>query len=818
MRRNWLMRRKITAGTLVALAVGAWTVSSLPAQQPNADRPKRVLLIDQIDNLGRTIFDGILSPFQQASKHEPAVAPEDRPTRYANRPNLTHVQREEVDEPASERLAERVSPQGLPQSRTNLWDQWTGEKTSSAESKATPYANAYPPEMKSPPLGQSRLAVPAETMPKNLDRDPAPGTAEIRTQETSPGMPQSVADPTSKRLHERLSVLRESPFDDFPSKDVAADGPSAEAGSGQAVAENQSPREPSRQEAAPAAATRPHFADADAPARIAADSPEATAVKPDADPTPLRVETSTVIHPAPVQKGEAPPPDEEIASPRGPEPIADGDVLITRQSPILDVRTVGPRRITVGKPSAFVVNISNSGLVAANDAVVTIDLPEWADVVGTESTTGTAGWVQSAGVAKQYQWTVGRLDAKGKEQLTLNIVPRKSQPFDLAVRWDYKPVASQTLIEVQEPKLEMRLEGPRQILFGAKQVYRLELSNSGSGDAEDVEISLMPVGVGNRMPATHKLGVLAAGGKKAVEVELTARQDGELTVEVEARGDAGATAKLVEKIVVVRPALKVEIEGPPMQYAGTVAKYLIRVANPGTAAAGNVRVSATIPAGARHELSTPTASLTPDGKELTWTLESIAAGAEKTFTLHCTLDESGARRLSVRTTADNDLTAMADATTLVETMPDLALAVKDPVGPIAVGAEATYQVAIQNRGTETAEDVEVVAYFSRGIEPTAAEGAEYSISPGQIVFQKIASLGVGKGISLLVHAKAETAGNHVFRVEVYCKASGIRLVSEEMTHYYSGSDGPQQATRENAASEDRYLRTAERPQAEESSQ
>ena len=501
-----------------------------------------------------------------------------------------------------------------------------------------------------------------------------------------------------------------------------------------------------------------------------------------------------------------------------PEPQASSDnVLITRQSPVLDVRTVGPRRISVGKPSAFVVNINNSGLVAANDAVVTIDLPEWTDVVGTESTTGTAGWVQSAGASRQFQWIVGRLEAKGSEQLTLNVVPRKSQPFDLAVRWDYKPVATQTMIEVQEPVLEMRLDGPREIRYGAKEVYRLELSNSGTGDADNVEISLMPVGIGNRAPATHKLGVLPAGGKKAVEVELTAHQDGELTVEVEAHGDAGAKARLVEKIVVVRPALNVEIDGPPMQYAGSVGKYVIRVTNPGTAAARNVTVAATIPAGARHELSTPTATLTPDGKQVTWALDSIAPGAQRTFTLHCKLDESGSSLLAVRTTADDNLSAMADATTLVETMPDLALSVKDPVGPVPVGTEATYQLSIQNRGSETAEDVEVVAYFSQGIEPTSAEGAQYKITPGQVVFQKIASLGVGKGVSLLVHAKAEAAGNHVFRVEVYCKAAGIRLVSEEMTHYYNGADGPQQATRANVPSEGAYLRTAERSQGEESS-
>ena len=142
---------------------------------------------------------------------------------------------------------------------------------------------------------------------------------------------------------------------------------------------------------------------------------------------------------------------------------------------------------------------------------------------------------------------------------------------------------------------------------------------------------------------------------------------------------------------------------------------------------------------------------------------------------------------------------------------DLVLDVKDPVGPVPVGTEATYTISIQNRGTETADGVEAVVYFSRGIEPVSADGAHHKLGPGQVVFERIPSLGVGKSIQLQIRAKAETAGNHVFRAEVYCNASGIRLVSEEMTHFYGGRSRPQQAATDPADSAHDVLRTAERP-------
>ena len=65
---------------------------------------------------------------------------------------------------------------------------------------------------------------------------------------------------------------------------------------------------------------------------------------------------------------------------------------------------------------------------------------------------------------------------------------------------------------------------------------------------------------------------------------------------------------------------------------------------------------------------------------------------------------------------------------------------------------------------------------------------------------------------LTIMAKAGVAGNHVFRAEVHCKTAGMRLVREEMTHYYQDGPGMQQAnvaTRPEAAHDDQ--RTAERP-------
>ena len=71
--------------------------------------------------------------------------------------------------------------------------------------------------------------------------------------------------------------------------------------------------------------------------------------------------------------------------------------------------------------------------------------------------------------------------------------------------------------------------------------------------------------------------------------------------------------------------------------------------------------------------------------------------------------------------------------------PPLVLEVHDPDGPVAVGTEATYELVIRNRGTKSAENVQVKTFFSHGIEPTPSETTrrstpEWICSPSGLCF------------------------------------------------------------------------------------
>ena len=133
-------------------------------------------------------------------------------------------------------------------------------------------------------------------------------------------------------------------------------------------------------------------------------------------------------------------------------------------------------------------------------------------------------------------------------------MPRKSSPLDLAISYTFTPETTQTMVEVQEPKLAMSLTGPSEVLFGQTKVYKLTISNPGNGDTHNVSVTLLPIGHGSEAPGTHKLGNLAAGESKTIDIELTARQSGASTSKLRALPKAVCGPKLRKKFESVAPS------------------------------------------------------------------------------------------------------------------------------------------------------------------------------------------------------------------------------------------------------------------------
>lgn len=471
--------------------------------------------------------------------------------------------------------------------------------------------------------------------------------------------------------------------------------------------------------------------------------------------------------------------------------VRNNDVLVARQSPVIGIETAGPRSIKIGEPASFRVVMRNAGQVAGEGVVAEVLVPEWTEVVSTHASLGSARVVNRDDQQMVVEWTLGRLASQGREELELQIVPRKSEPFELAVQWKQSPILSQTQVEVQEPKLELKVNGPDETLYGREETYELVIANPGTGDAENVVVRLVAAGPTEENAATHPVGTVTAGETKVVEIELTAREAGEFWIKAEGAADGGLSASTAEMVLVRRAELQVEISGPQFQYAGTPAEYLVRVANRGNAPARDVEIKTVLPSGLRHVESSQRGRVDVQPGQLVWSLEGLPAGEQREFSLTCELTAPGEMRSEVLCRAADDLNATAAVTTTVEALADLVLEVSDPQGPVAVGADATYEIRIHNRGTSGAQHIDLAAFFSEGIEPVDAGPHEHQLAAGQVVFNSIPELNPGETIVLEVHARAEASGNHAFRAELSCEPLGTKLAAQEMTRFYDSG----QATR-----------------------
>jgi hypothetical protein len=151
-------------------------------------------------------------------------------------------------------------------------------------------------------------------------------------------------------------------------------------------------------------------------------------------------------------------------------------------------------------------------------------------------------------------------------------------------------------------------------------------------------------------------------------------------------------------------------------------------------------------------------------------------------------------QLTLSAQADGDIRKTVQATTEVQAVADLALDVVDTAGPVAVGQPVTYEIRVRNRGMKSAEAVDVVAFFSDGIEPEKAEGQTHDIQPGMVVFKPLPTVGANQEKVLKVTARATTAGTHRLRVELRSVAPQTQLSHEDSTLFYA-DDAPSEAAK-----------------------
>lgn len=465
------------------------------------------------------------------------------------------------------------------------------------------------------------------------------------------------------------------------------------------------------------------------------------------------------------------------------------DVRFGSNVPSLRVHTQGPDTLVVGKPAEYLITLANQSDFSAREIAVHITLPAWVELRSHQAESGEVQ--RQAGEENRDEhlaWNVEQVAARGEQTLTLLLVPRAGRAFELGVDVSVRPTASATKIAVKEPKLKLHLAGTADVVSGEEARWTVAVENPGTGDAHDVMLDLFSDA--NKL-GTQQIGTVEAGSRRMVDVTLRTNQAGRQTLHAVAVADLDLSVKASTPYVVRRGDLKVHMQGPAFEYAGSQGTYEIRISNSGNAAAKDVRVDFALPTGATYVSGLEGADAKASG--LRWTIDSIEAGMQNAFRITCQLNQAGEHQASGSATSSDGLTATDVVTTAVQAAADLQLQVLDPPGPRAVGSPIEMEIRLTNRGTDAAHQVYIAAFCAPGVELVDVTGSA-SIEGGEIFFQAIPQLASGKTVSHKITIRAEEAGSHPFRVVVECDDPDSRLVCEESTRFFLRDSAPQVAS------------------------
>lgn len=481
--------------------------------------------------------------------------------------------------------------------------------------------------------------------------------------------------------------------------------------------------------------------------------------------------------------------------------------LLSNRSPVLVVKTHGPTKIRVGRTATYYVTASNKGDLAAEDVSVDVNVPNWAELTRNQSTAGAVRVEPNLNGDNVLHWSIRDLKPGSNQRLRIDLIPRASRAIELGVTWNIKSVSAMAQIQVEEPKLQLSVVGPSDIRFGDTKLYSITVSNPGSGEAENVLLTLLPVNNNSGNAGERDLGNIKAGTQRTIEVELTARQAGDLAIRAQASADGGLRAEGQQPVRVRRPNLVVEAAGPKKRYAGTPARYTVKVTNNGDATARDIVATAGLPMGAKFVKSSKNGAFDKNRNMVQWSIGALRPGAYQIVEVTTILGGSGASRLDAKVAARPDqLTAAASAVTEVEALADLRLTVVDPVGPVPLETEVAYEIRIENRGTKAAKTINIVGYFSEGIEPVAIQGWQGDVQVGQVSLETIPQVSPGQRMVIKVMAQATRSGNHVFRAELDSNdpTTKTKLAVEEWTVFHQDGELLQ-------ATDDAPIQQAEKP-------
>ncbi|MGA2033366.1 MAG: CARDB domain-containing protein [Thermoguttaceae bacterium] len=306
--------------------------------------------------------------------------------------------------------------------------------------------------------------------------------------------------------------------------------------------------------------------------------------------------------------------------------------LVTR--PKLVVTTAGANRILIGEETALVFTVSNPGSGVATGVVIEERVP--------------AGLIHPAG--NDLEYPIGDLKPGESRKLELKLLAQRPGVLSniLSARGEGNlRCEDRFALEVIAPQLDIALAGPKRRYLEREAAYQFSISNPGTAPAQQIElVAYLPNGLkfvsannaghyDETDRAIHwRLDELPIKEKGTVEMVTMPVEPGQQSIKLRATAQRGLTAEKEQPISIEGIAsvlFQVVSDKNPVEVGGET-NYEIHVANQGSKAATNLRVSVLSPAELKATgAEGPTRHSIAGGQVAFDPMASLAPKAEATY-------------------------------------------------------------------------------------------------------------------------------------------------------------------------------------------
>ncbi len=455
----------------------------------------------------------------------------------------------------------------------------------------------------------------------------------------------------------------------------------------------------------------------------------------------------------------------------------------TASTPIVTVEIDSAQEVNLDEETDIHFRLRNAGSKTVQEVAFVIDLPSHAKFISAKPS-------PTSKENGKLTYSVSDLASNQEREILVRIVPTEKVAMDFRTQMQVID-AHTTVVSVRQPKLVMKVKGPKQVNIGDETTHVVSIENVGDGLARKVRLQ------GNfpdELRFLKQQGMsspkdLKPGENLIVTIQSLAKLPGQVKLDFTAEGDRVTANNVDTALKISQPELKVLAVGPNMNFVDRDGIYSIKVDNSGEVDVSDVLVSLAIPRGMTVTTINRKAKLDEVSQTLTWNFDNIKARSNETIQLKAVSTKAGEQVCRIVVASNETRKSEFMLKTSIASRADLSIDMANNSGPVQVGSKATFDVNVVNKGSQSAGDVEVTVELPPSLMAVAKDnmGVVVDEANNSIVFLSN-QVEPGKKLSFTFTAIGVAKGEHIVRSALKASGSERRVIVEESVYVYETNE------------------------------